>query len=450
MYDLLITNAVIVNSDSILKGSVAVKDGKIADIFSGGRRVSAEKTLDAGGHYLYPGFVDCHVHFNEPGYTWRETFAHGSEAAALGGVTTVIDMPMLNKPAVADAAAFLRKRALIDGKSAVDYGFWGALVHSNFGNLAELHKAGVLAYKCFMCDPGKDYSALTPEEIGRALEILKGFDGLSGFHCEDYAMIETLTADKIRRGKLSRQDYLDSRPPEAELKAVKTVLELAKRSGARIHICHVSHPDAAEAVKKAKAAGVRATAETCLHYLIFDQQTLIEKGMLYKCSPPLRKKEEARRLWEYVCDGTIDCICSDHSPATAEEKAEGEKGAFGAWGGISGVQTTAQGLFDFAVHRLERSPTEIARLFSENPAKIFSLFGRKGRIETGFDADFTLIDPELPWEITPDELRYQNKISAFCGLAGRGKPVLTILRGKIVARDGEIPLLSHGKLITGA
>ncbi len=448
MFDLLITQAAIVNEDSIMNGSIAVKDGKIAEIFFGNQSIGAKKTLDISGKYIFPGLIDCHVHFNEPGYTWRENFETGSRAAALGGITTVIDMPMLNKPAVMNAAAFESKHSLIKNRSAVDFGFWGALINSNLQELEALNEYGVIAFKCFMCDPGEDYTSLTKDEIYRALSILKNFNGLAGFHCEDDEMVQKLTAEKMKNGQLSRLDYLESRPVEAELKATRDLINIAETVNSRIHICHVSHPEVAEEIKQAKHRGVMVTAETCLHYLVFSEETLLEKGMLYKCSPPLRKKSDARRLWSYVCDGTIDLICSDHSPATWKEKEEGELGAFGAWGGISGVQTSAQGLYHLAVNSMGESPCLITRLMSKRPAEVFSVYGKKGSIEKGFDADFTVFDPHMEWEVKGEELLYTNKISAFTGMKGKGKPIITIVGGEIVAQNGEICNGSQGKLVT--
>ncbi|OPX43626.1 allantoinase [Ruminiclostridium hungatei] len=450
MYDLLITGAVIVNADGIKKGSIAVKAGKVAGTLKEHETAEAVETLNIEGKYIFPGFIDCHVHFNEPGYTWRENFETGSQAAALGGVTTVVDMPMLNKPAVMDAEAFAGKLALIEGRSAVDFGFWGALINSNMKmkKLEELNKCGVLAFKCFMCDPGEDYTSLNDEEIHSALSILKKFGGLAGFHCEDDEIVRRLTLNKLENGQLSRMDYLESRPVEAELKATKDLIRLAESTGAKVHICHVSHPAVAEEIRLAKRRGIKITSETCLHYLVFNEETLLEKGMLYKCSPPLRKKADSEALWSYVCDGTIDLICSDHSPATEKEKEEGELGAFGAWGGISGVQTTVQGLYHLVVNSRGESPCMVARLMSQRPAEIFSVYGRKGRIQEGFDADFTVIDPQVEWEITAEDLKYKNRISAFTGLKGKGKPVLTVVRGKIVSRQGELTGSSHGRLVT--
>lgn len=448
MYDLLIKNARVVTADEVIAAAVAVKEGKIAAVLDGEAPVAARQVLDLAGKYLLPGVIDCHVHFNEPGYTWREEFAQGSRAAAAGGVTTVIDMPMQNRPPVTDREIFEHKAALLRGKSAVDYGFWGALVKHNLDKLNGLQEAGALAFKCFMCNPGKDYTALDTAEIEQALVTLREFDGLAGFHCEDYDMIEQLQAGSLAAGKTGRRDYLAARPVEAEIKAVKDIVALLDKTEGRAHICHVSHPAVAEVIRRAKVRGLDITAETCVHYLLFTGEDLVKEGPRFKCSPPLRTDGDRERLWDYVLDGTLDCICSDHSPCAPGEKAEDSPaGTFGAWGGISGVQTSVQAFWDLAVTQKGADPSLVARAMSINPAAIFGLNGVKGAVMPGRDADFTVIDPQKKWKITAGELHYKHKFSAFTGLSGTGAPVLTIVRGQLVMEDGRLQDENHGQLV---
>lgn len=435
MLDLLIKNARIVTEKEIIKGNVAVSGGKIKSVTD--RDEEAQTVVDIEGKYLLPGAVDEHVHFNEPGYTWREDFYHGSRAAAKGGVTTVIDMPMQNEPAVTTAEIFAAKEKLLKGKSFIDYGFWGGLVHGNEDELKKMDEKGALAFKCFMCDPGQGYTSLSLAEIRRRIEILQSFGGLAGFHCEDYEIIRENEVNALAHGNISRADYLKARPVEAELKAVKDIIEILRRTEGKAHICHVSHPLVAQAIKEAKADGIDITAETCAHYLLFTGDDLIDKGAVFKCSPPLRSKEDALNLWNYIVDGTLDCICSDHSPCRIEEKSEtGTKGIFGAWGGISSVQTNLQAFWDYAVNKRKCSPVIVAKVMAENPAKIFGIYGRKGAVKEGFDADFTVVDDKMSWRITADELEYKNKFSAFCGAKGKGMPVMTFVRGRLVY-DGK-------------
>lgn len=446
MYDLLLKNGYVITEKNVTKYDIAVKDGKTAEIAKDIKPVTAVKVLDITGKYIMAGVVDCHVHFNEPGYTWREDFSHGTRAAAAGGVTTVIDMPMLNDPAVDNKENLQTKHELLTGKALVDYGFWGALVNYNMAQLPSLNEAGVLAYKCFMCDPGKGYTNLNLAEIEKVLTILKEFDGLAGFHCEDYEMIEELT--KKQRGTGDARAYLASRPMEAEYKAVQDIIELLRKTKGKAHICHVSHPTVAQLIKEAKDEGLDISCETCMQYLLYSEADLPDIGPLLKCSPPVRSEQARLKLLDYVIDGTIDIICSDHSPAAQEEKTiDAEHDFFAAWGGVSGVQTSLQTLWDLLITKGKQSPSLLYKLVSLHPAQRFGVGGHKGMIAEGFAADFTVIDADAGWRVTDEQLYYKNKFSAFSGLTGTGKPIMTILRGMIVYDDGVFCKEAVGQMI---
>ncbi|MGE4548759.1 MAG: allantoinase AllB [Intestinibacillus sp.] len=441
MLDRVIQNAILVTPDSMARGAVGMQNGKIAEIRRDGHFSETEfrDAVDAQGKLLYAGFIDTHVHLNDPGFTWREDFAHGTRAAAVGGVTTVIDMPLQNEPAVRDTAILRQKERYLQGKAYVDYACWGAMLPDNTGRLREMHEAGAVAFKAFFAPVSPDYTPVTAYDIRQSLGALAAFDGLAGLHCEDYAIIRGEQARAVAESRAGARDFLDARPVSAEHIAVEAVLALAEEAGARVHICHVSHPEVAERIRQAKARGVRVTAETCPHYLVFDEHNVLEGGTVFKCAPPLRRAEDAARLWGYVLDGTLDCVCSDHSPCAPAEKQSGKNGFFDAWGGLSGIQTTAQVFFDALVHQRRQSPTHVARVMAQRPAQIFGLDHRKGSLAVGMDADLTLMDPEQPWEVTAASLQYLHPVSAFIGCKGRGCPVLTLLRGEVVAKDG-IPI----------
>lgn len=447
MFDLIIKNTSIVTHENIFKGSVAVKGEKIVEILAANTDKEAKIIVDGTGNYLFPGVIDAHVHLNDPGYTWREDFYHGTEAAAVGGVTTIVDMPLQNSPALTNSKIFEDKYDIVKPKALVDYAFWGGLVDYNLSNIDELNNSGVMAFKSFLSPVGKDYTSLDLGRVRKALDIIKKFDGIAGFHCEDYSIIAYEEAQAIKNGKVSRHDYLNTRPLVAELIAVKNIIELSKESGSRVHICHVSSAYVAEEIKQAKAQGVRITAETCPHYLNFNEEDLIEKGMLFKCAPPLRTKEDSENLWKYVCDGTIDIVSSDHSPSAEYEKCEDE-GAFKPWGGISGLQSGLQIMFNEAIVKKGLSCSLIASTMAKKPAEVFGMLGKKGVIEPGYDADMVLLNPKEEWKITADSLKYLNKISAFVGTKGKGLPIYTFLRGQIVADKGCITgKHGFGKLI---
>lgn len=438
MFDFVVKNGRVVTSDRIFPANIGVKDGKIAAVFATSMEFEAKETLDAGGNYVFPGGIDTHAHLNDPGYNWRETYEHGTAAAAVGGYTTIIDMPLQNEPAMTDGAIMDKKLAHVAPKAYTDYCFWGGLVDYNFKDLAALDEKGCVAFKSFIGPVSPDYVTLTIGQAREAMEILKEFGGKAGFHCEDYSLIKWGEERAKRKKQPGWQDFLDSRPVVAELVATQNIIECARETGAKVHICHVSHPDVAEAIRKAQHDGVDVTAETCGHYLAFTEKDVLEKGSIFKCAPPLRRAEDVDRLWEYVADGTLSSIASDHSPCEESEKSEEKHGIFAAWGGLSSIQNTVQAAFYEGVVKRGYSPTVISHAIGEGPAKAFGIYGKKGAIRVGFDADLVILDPEKEWEITPESLLYVNKISAFVGRKGKGLPVATIVRGKIVAKDGKI------------
>lgn len=448
MYDLLIKGGTVVSAERTLKADIAISKGEISAVLHGPYEAEAREIIDANDKLVFPGVVDSHAHLNDPGFTWREDYEHGTAAAAKGGVTTIVDMPMQNEPALTDRAIFRKKQDAVSENAYVDYCFWGGLVDNNFKTLQELDECGVTAFKSFIGPVSPDYSSLSMGQVKEALEILTNFDARAGFHCEDYSIIKWEEKRAQEEGRNGRRDFLSSRPVIAELMATKNIIDLAKLTQAKVHICHVSHPDVAEEIRKAIQDGIDITGETCSHYLAFTENDLLENGSIFKCAPPLRTYEDSQKMWDYILDGTLSCVGSDHSPCTPEEKNEEEHGIFGAWGGISGIQSLMQVMYDQAVNQKGFSPSVIAGCLSEGPAKAFEIFGRKGAIAPGFDADIVILDPEQQWEITEDSLEYLNKISAFCGLKGKGLPVCTIVRGKIVFQDGTVcGEKGYGKLI---
>lgn len=438
MFDLLIKNGKVVFSDSIQDLDIAVKDGKIASLGAYGTLGEAKESVDVSGKYVFPGAIDSHAHLNDPGYTWRETWEKGSAAAAVGGYTTVVDMPLQNEPAMINREIMNRKVSIISPQSYVDFALWGGLVDYNFEDLKGLDENGVVIFKSFIGPVSPDYVSLNYGQVREALEIIHEFDGKAGFHCEDYSMIKQGEARALRKDKVTWRDFLDSRTVDAELIATQAVIEMSRETGCKVHICHVSHPRVAQAIKNAQAEGVPVTAETCTHYLCMTEDDVIEKGSLYKCAPPLRTQEDQDKLWNYVLDGTFCAIGSDHSPCREDEKSEEEHGIFGAWGGISGIQSGMQVVFSEGVNKRGYCPTFIAKAMSEDTAKAFGMWGKKGAIRVGFDADLVVLDPEKEWEITKESLLYLNKMSAFVGMKGKGIPVMTFIRGELVAKDGDV------------
>ena len=256
-------------------------------------------------------------------------------------------------------------------------------------------------------------------------------------------MIKWQEARMKKEGRLDWQGFLDSRPVIAEMVATVDMIEIAKATGCKVHICHVSSPDVAQKIKEAQQEGYDITAETCSHYLSLTDKDVIANGPMFKCAPPLRSQEEVDRLWAYVEDGTFSGIASDHSPCSYDEKFKEILGSkienvFDVWGGISGIQSGFQVAFNEGCTKRGVNPSVLANAMAVQPAKAFGIYGRKGDIKPGFDADLVIVDPQKEWEITSESLLYVNKISAFVGMKGKGLPVCTIIRGNVVAEDGKI------------
>nr|WP_072537567.1 allantoinase AllB [Anaerococcus mediterraneensis] len=442
MYDLLVKNAKVVGSDDIENLNIYVKNGKISALTNWDEILDAEKTVDVDGKLVFPGFIDTHAHLNDPGYEWREDYKHGTRGAILGGYTTIIDMPLQNEPAMTSGALFDRKEEKVGKHAYSDYCFWGGLIPDNLDKLKEQDEKGVVSFKSFIGPVSPDYASLNYGRVYRALEIIKEFDGRAGFHCEDFSIIKERENFMKESGRLTWRDFLDSRPLSAEYIATAAVIEMAREIGCKVHICHISHPDVAQLVKDAQKDGVDVTAETCSHYLVFNENDVLENGPLFKCAPPLRKTEDMEKMWDYVLDGTFSGIASDHSPCSYDEKHNeilGNKieNVFDVWGGISGIQSSVQAVLSKAIEK-DFPLTKLSKAMAENPAKAFGIYGKKGAVKVGFDADLVVVDKDKEWEITADSLEYVNKISAFVGLKGKGQAVKTILRGEIVAEDGKV------------
>jgi len=438
MFDLAIKNGKIVTSDRIYEATICIEKGKIAAIISPDKKLEAREIIDAKGNYIFPGAIDTHAHLNDPGYNWREDYEHGTRAAAVGGITTILDMPLQNEPALTNAQIFDNKYKKVHKNAYVDYAFWGGLVDYNFSSLIELDEKGCIGFKSFIGPVSPDYVSLNMGEVREALSILKTVNARVGFHCEDFSIIKKGEEIAMRKEDNTWEDFLDSRPLVAEVIATKNIIDLAREIDAKVHISHVSHPDVAEEIRKAQLQGIDVTGETCSHYLTFNREHVIENGSIFKCAPPLREKEAVDKMWEYVDNGTLSCVSSDHSPCSSEEKDAKTHGIFGAWGGISGIQNIMQVVYSEGVVKRGYSPTIITRTLSEGPAKAFGIQDRKGSIDVGLDADLVILDPEAEWEITSESLEYVNKISAFVGLKGKGLPICTVLRGKIVAEKGKV------------
>ncbi|MDJ0378163.1 allantoinase AllB [Cryobacterium sp. PH31-L1] len=382
---------------------------------------------------LIPGLVDTHVHVNEPGRTEWEGFASATLAAAAGGVTTIIDMPLNSIPPTVSVTALERKRQAAGAKASVHVGFWGGAIPANLGKLHELSDAGVFGFKVFLSPSGVDeFPNLSLTELEAAAVEIAVFGGQLLVHAEDPQVLD----GSVNGGGDGYRDFVASRPPEAETTAIEQVIEVVRRTGVRAHILHLSSGKSLPLLRAAKGAGLPITAETCPHYLYFSAECIPDGATSYKCCPPIRDEANRALLWAGLGDGTIDFIASDHSPATRELKL-GHGGDFGlAWGGISGLQLSLAAVWSAGRARgvgLE----QVVEWMSTVPARFLGLAGRdglagKGAIAVGADADLVAFAPAEDFLVDAESLRHKNKVSAFDGALLVGRVRTTWLAGREV------------------
>jgi len=380
---------------------------------------------------LLPGLVDTHVHVNEPGRTEWEGFATATRAAAAGGVTTIVDMPLNSLPPTLDPESLAVKRAAAAGQCAVDVAFWGGAVPANLGRLTPLLDAGVMGVKCFLPDSGvEEFPALSTEQLEQAAAELAAADGLLLVHAEDPAVLAAAPAPAGR----SYARFLASRPAQAEDTAIETALAVARRTGVRLHLVHLSSATALPALAAARADGVRVTVETCPHYLVLEAEQVPDGATAAKCCPPVRGAANREALWAGLADRIIDQVVSDHSPSTPDLKAL-DTGDFGAaWGGISSVQLGLPLLWTEA-RRRGHDLTDVVRWMSAAPAALVGL-DTKGGIRVGAAADLVAFAPDADLVVDPARLHHRNPVSPYTGARLTGVVRSTWLAGTLVGTSG--------------
>jgi len=437
-FDLVIRGQRVLTSAGIAPREVAVKDGRVVAMEPLGNGLVGAETIELSDEEtLIPGLVDTHVHVNEPGRTEWEGFASATRAAAAGGVTTIIDMPLNSVPPTTSVENLDLKRSVARDQAFVDVGFWGGAIPGNTENLRPLHDAGVFGFKCFLLHSGVDeFPHLEPDEMETDLAELRKFDSLMLVHAED--------SHAIDRAPHAEGDvyakFLASRPRGAENKAIAEVIERTRWTGARAHILHLSSSDALPMIATAKRDGVNLTVETCPHYLTLNAEEIPNGATAYKCCPPIREASNRELLWKGLEEGTIDCIVSDHSPSTLDLK-DLENGDFAvAWGGVSSLQLGLSLIWTEARHRgipLEK----VISWMSTRPAEIARV-PNKGLIAVGYDADFSIFAADDAFVVDVKRLKHKNPITPYDGRALSGVVRKTFLRGQVA--DGTQPI---GKLI---
>ncbi len=440
MIDTIVRGGTIVGPDGRVKADIRLSDGRIVEIAPDLNRTAHE--IDATGLHVFPGLIDAHLHFNEPGRTEWEGAESGSHALAAGGGTLFFDMPLNSTPCTITAEAVDAKRAALEASSVTDFGLWGGLVPSSVGEMAGMAERGVVGFKAFMCDSGlPEFPYADDKTLRNGMREAARLGLPVAVHAESEEMTRTLVASMT--GSTAR-DFLASRPVEAELEAIARAVDLAGETGVMLHIVHVSTGSGVARAAEGRARGVDVSVETCPHYLFFTEDDLDAIGVAAKCAPPLRGSDEHAMLWGEVLEGRVDFIASDHSPTDPSLKITGDFRA--SWGGVAGVQSTLAVLLERGLDGRRLSFEHISALIAANPARRFRI-PSKGLVADGRDADLLLLDPSRSYTLDRAQLLQRHKSSPYLGIEFSGVVVRTIRRGETIFLNGKIVAGTKGKFV---
>ncbi len=444
-YDLVVRNGTLVTTTGEQRVDLAADDGRIVasglDLAGMGK-----EEIDASGLYIFPGVIDAHVHFNEPGRTAWEGIATGSAALAAGGATAFFDMPLNASQPTLDAASFDLKLQAMRNSSLVDFALWGGLVPGNIEQLDDLVVRGVIGFKAFMSNSGiEDFAAVDDLTLYEGMARIASLGSIVAVHAENDQITGALARRALAEGRTGVRDYLTSRPVVAELEAIARAIQFAADTGCALHIVHVSSGRGIALVLEAQARGVDVSCETCPHYLVLSEEDVERLGAIAKCAPPIRSRAEQDALWQHIFAGNLPMVVSDHSPAPAAMKSD--KNFFKVWGGISGCQSVLQLLLTEGYERRHLPLAKIVALTSENIARRFGLFPTKGHLAPGADADMTLVDLQCRQRLEAGDLHYRHQHSPYVGMELRGRIVRTLVRGRTIFREGKIVSPPTGQLV---
>ena len=443
MFDLILRGGEIVTASAVQRSDLGISAGVIAAIAP--ELAGAREEIDARGLTIFPGGIDAHLHFNEPGRVEWEGAATGSAALAAGGGTLYFDMPLNSSPCTVDAAAFDAKQAALRRASVTDFGLWGGIVPGNTGALHELAARGVVGFKAFLCNSGlAEFPRTDDLTLSDAMRVAATHRLPVAVHAESEEITSGLTHRIRMEGGNDVRAYLASRPVLAELEAIQRAALLARETGAWLHIVHISSGRGVAAALEARAAGANLTIETCPHYLFFTEEDMVRIGAAAKCAPPLRPSGECERLWRHVLDGNVDMIASDHSPSSPELKHDPD--FFRVWGGISGVQSRLAALLEAGFHHRGLSLPAIARMLSATGAGRFRIQG-KGLLAEGYDADLALVDLAQAGTLAARDLKQRHPLTPYEGYTFRGTVRRTLLRGRTIFQDGAMVATQPGQFV---
>lgn len=416
-----------------------VEDGRILSVEPYGHAPRNLEAHDAGDLFLMPGLVDSHVHINEPGRTEWEGFKTATRAAAAGGITSLVDMPLNCLPGTTNVEALKEKRAAAQGQCRVDWSPWGGVIAGNYKDIPEMVHAGVGGFKCFLVPPGVEgFTMVEERDLRLALPMIVQSGLPLLVHAELPGPIEAATLQVANGDWKKYSTYLASRPDEAETSAIRMMIDLCREYSARIHIVHLSSAMALNDLENARAEGLPITVETCPHYLHFSAEDICDGATHFKCAPPIRKKANQQRLWQALVSGTIDLVASDHSPCPPEMKRMAEGSFQTAWGGIASLSVTLPVMWT-EVRNRGLCIHDLVRWMAEKPAGLAGLEQHKGKIASGYDADFVFFDGDASFSVTPDRLHHRHRFSPYVGEDLAGVVRQTFVRGHEVFREGHFP-----------
>jgi allantoinase len=437
----------VVTPTGVRPASIHIDAGKIAVVSDLDHVLGDDVVIDAGDKVVMPGLVDSHVHVNEPGRTEWEGYETSTKAAAAGGVTTIVDMPLNSIPATTTLDAFEEKLAAAEGKCSVDVAFWGGVVPGKVAELAPMVERGVRGFKCFLIDSGVDeFPHVTREDLEIAMPEIARLGSVLLVHAELEGPVNAATALLAGSDTKEYGTFLRSRPRAAEDEAVALMIGLCRETGARVHIVHHSSSDSLNLLRSARAEGLPLTVETCPHYLTLAAEDIEAGATHFKCCPPVRERENREKLWRAVAGGTIDMVVSDHSPCVPELKKQETGDFMGAWGGISALQFSLPVIWtNFRKRGFDLN--DLTRLMCEAPAKLAGLENRKGKLAAGFDADIAIWNPEEQFTLRPDIIQHRHKLTPYSGMQLYGTVKSTYVGGKAVYENGEFANTIVGRLI---
>jgi allantoinase len=447
MTDRVIRGRRVVLPSGVGPASVHIRDGVITTTLGYNDVPAGVEIFDAGELVVMPGLVDSHVHINEPGRTEWEGFETATRAAAAGGVTTLMEMPLNSIPPSTTVAALHQKFEAARGKLYVDVGFWGGVVPGNTPELVGLYGAGVFGFKCFLVPSGvEEFPHVDETHLRLALTELAPLGTVLLVHSELPGPIEAAAEQVAGQPAQRYSTWLRARPRQAENEAIALVVRLSREYSVRVHIVHVSSSDALAILREAKEDGVYVTAETCPHYLVFAAEEIPDGATEFKCAPPIRERENAEKLWAGLGEGVLDLVATDHSPAPPEMKCRDSGDFLRAWGGIASLQVSLPVMWT-ALRERGFSLQHLVQWMCRGPAALAGLGRRKGNLAEGFDADVVVWDPDAKFRVEPGVLQHRHKLTPYAGRELSGVVQATFVRGKQVYDRGEFPAGAQGKAL---